>query len=131
MEMLKGRTIEKGQKVFVYKNLHKGCWSVKDVKSGLVLAHCEEIELENATFKVSEAGRQRVLREGRKNVHAGVVGYYTGNSFELQDIMKGMNMVTYNPHKFDSFRVKFLEQQKVESSPVVRMTSTAVFAKLY
>lgn len=71
-------------KVFVYFNLHRKLWSVKalDGKArGKVIAHCERVIVRGASFKVSEAGRQRVLREGRKNVHAGIVGEleaYTG-----------------------------------------------------
>lgn len=67
-------------KVFVYFNLHKKIWSVKALTGasrGRVIAHCSMVSLVNVEFRVSEAGRQRVLREGRKNVHAGVVGYLT------------------------------------------------------
>ena len=67
-------------RVFVYFNLHKKCLSVKALEGeskGRVIAHADSVELVNATFKVSQAGRQRVLRERRKNVHAGVVGTMT------------------------------------------------------
>ena len=62
---------------FVYANLHKACWSIKALNgpnAGRVVAHADKVVLQDATFKVSEAGRQRVLKERRKNVHAGVVG---------------------------------------------------------
>jgi hypothetical protein len=65
-------------KVFVYFNLHKKCFSVKaleGVNKGKVVQHTDNIVLLLPKFKVSEAGRQRVLREKRKNVHAGVVGW--------------------------------------------------------
>lgn len=129
MEMLKGRTIKKGQRVFVYKNLHKDCWSVKDVKTGLVLAHTQEIELTDCEFKVSEAGRQRVLNEKRKNVHAGIIGHYSGDTFSLEDIMKGMQTVSYNPYMAGHFRVRILGT-KITKSEVVRMTNKNVFAKM-
>lgn len=64
-------------KVFVYWNLHRGLWSVKALEGaqkGRVIARLGHLGLEDCEFKVSEAGRQRVLREGRKNVHAGIVG---------------------------------------------------------
>ncbi len=64
-------------KVFVYWNLHRKCWSIKSLAGtfkGKVFAHARELDLANVVFKVSEAGRQRVLREGKKNVHAGAVG---------------------------------------------------------
>jgi len=64
-------------KVFVYFNLRKRCFSVKALEGmykGRVIAHRDSLHLQDAEFKVSEKGRQRVIRERRKNVHAGVVG---------------------------------------------------------
>jgi hypothetical protein len=64
-------------KVFVYFNLHRKLWSVKALEGpnkGLVIGHASYLDLVNVTWKVSEAGRQRVLNEKKKNVHAGAVG---------------------------------------------------------
>ena len=66
-------------KVFVYFNLHRKLFSVKALEGpdkGKVIGHTTYLWLKDVTFKVSEAGRQRVLREKRKNVHAGVVGNF-------------------------------------------------------
>jgi hypothetical protein len=88
-------------KVFVYFNLHKKCWSLKNVKTGRVIGHRDEVFLSDCLLKVSEAGRQRVLREKRKNVHAGVQG------FETNVIPIGSSVeITYNPYKYNSFVVK-------------------------
>lgn len=65
---LRGRTVE------VYRNLHRGCWSVR--VGGLVALHTDAVHVEAATFKVSEAGRQRALREGARNVHATIRGIF-------------------------------------------------------
>ena len=46
-----------GRAVRVYFNLHTKKWSVQDYKSRIVLFHCDHIELENVTGRVSEAGR--------------------------------------------------------------------------
>ena len=65
-------------KVFAYRNLHRQCWSVKALEGplkGKVIYHASDITLAWCDFKVSKAGRQRVLREQKKNVHAGVQGY--------------------------------------------------------
>lgn len=64
-------------KVFVYFNLHKKLFSIKALEGsnkGRVIAHSSSVSLKDASCKVSEAGRQRVIKEKRKNVHAGVVG---------------------------------------------------------
>lgn len=61
-------------KVRVYWNLHQGCWSVQDARTRRVIGHATQLLVRDAKFNVSEAGRQRVLRERKKNVHAFVVG---------------------------------------------------------
>ena len=50
----------------------KGCWSVK--QGGLVKPHStdEPILLYDTELKVNRKGREKVLREKRKNVHAGI-----------------------------------------------------------
>lgn len=87
-------------KVFVYFNLHRKCFSVKaleGVNKGHVIDHANFVALEDVTFKVSEAGRQRVLLEKRKNVHAGVVGTL------VDKYIVGNQRVTYNPYKGSNF----------------------------
>lgn len=96
-------------KVFVYFNLHKKCFSVKALEGamkGRVIAHRHDVLLYDATFKVSEAGRQRVLREKKKNVHAGVCGTWDERPFDRQTIDQTIvigQAVMYNPYKYDSF----------------------------
>jgi hypothetical protein len=91
-------TYAHGQKVFVYFNLHKKLFSVRDHITGLVVGHTDMIALENVTFKVSEAGRQRVLREKRKNIHAGVMG-----TVKDLPVPQPEWDAYYNPYKYDSF----------------------------
>ena len=82
-------------KVKVYFNLRKKCFSVQH--KGLVVAHTDKISLKDVVFSVSEAGRQRVLREKRKNVHAYVIGFI--DKFQP---LKGSE-ITYNPYKWANF----------------------------
>lgn len=83
-------------RVFVYRNLHKKCFSVRNVETGLVIRHAETVLLADATFKVSEAGRQRVLRQKMKNVHAGVQGTLVdGDSPKRR---RKFNRARYNPY---------------------------------
>ena len=92
-------------KVFVYRNLHKNCWSVKALEGenkGRVIHHAQNVVLSECTFKVSEAGRQRVLRERSKNVHAGVVGQLV--RINTGDVYMPHSMpITYNPYKYSTF----------------------------
>jgi hypothetical protein len=55
-------------KVFIYWNLHKLCWSVRDQQTRRVFDHVTSVVLRDCKFKVSEAGRQRVLREKQKKI---------------------------------------------------------------
>lgn len=90
-------------KVFVYFNLHRKCWSVKALEGpmkGRVVQHADTLMLTDCVFKVSEAGRQRVLRERRKNVHAGVVGTLT---LALDGFIRDVKAVTYNPYRAGTF----------------------------
>jgi hypothetical protein len=91
-------------KVFVYYNLHKQCFSVKALEGenrGRVIAHRDIVPLTDAEFKVSPAGRARVLREQRKNVHAGVVGRWSMGWVRPRD--QEVVRVTYNPYVYSSF----------------------------
>jgi hypothetical protein len=88
---------KKKNKVRVYFNLHRKQLSVqsKTDKGWRVWLHADKITLEDVEFKVSEAGRQRVLREKKKNVHAFIEG-----NLVLDGIKKiePRTLVSYNPY---------------------------------
>ena len=105
----------------VYRNLHNDMWSIRNAATGLVIGHALLVKLVSAEFIVREAGRQRVLQEQRKNVHAFVEGglemWYGVNYKGRQDLMRyhgfasddfldgldGSTEVSYNPYKFGHF----------------------------
>ena len=113
-----------GQRVFVYRNLTRKCYSIRAMdgpQKGVVVGHANFIQLENCEFKVSEAGRQRVIRERRKNVHAGVIGdivfgsnwdVVTGQAYphiELEAPSKAFLTqpipILYNPYVYRKFQI--------------------------
>ncbi len=53
--------IDKSRKVYVYKNLHRNCYSVK--QDGLVKMHTDSVCLWDASLQVGTKGRERVLKE--------------------------------------------------------------------
>jgi hypothetical protein len=110
---IKNRTINPDKPVKVYWNLHRNCYSVQ--QNGLVVCHADKIELKNVTFKVSEAGRQRVLKERKKNVHAFVTGYLDEQFADRYHDIK----IVYNPYEYDSFRLWNNEDIPVLSSSAV------------
>ena len=91
--------IKKNRPVYVYKNLHKDCWSIK--QHGLVKAHIPKdhaIGLWDCYFHVDVKGREKVLREKRKNVHAFVRGYISNNCSPAV-----LDEIYYNPYKAKTF----------------------------
>jgi hypothetical protein len=83
------------QHVHVYFNLRTGLWSVRDPKTRKVIDHRHSLTLRGVRFVVSEASRQRVLRERRRAVHAWAVGTISEGT--------GTVRVTYNPYRCGTF----------------------------
>jgi hypothetical protein len=136
------------RKVKVYKNLHASrkasmaIYSVQDSKTRLVTDRVSAAFLTDVTFKVSQKGRQRVIREGRKNVHAFVVGELFGVSSaaeRLHNLLKsgswgstqGHNgrqwfSATYNPYKYETF-VDRKTEKPIHQSDLVYIGAEGVF----
>lgn len=85
--------------VRVYRNLLKKCWSVKDGRNPI--RHKVSLCLKNVRFRVWEGGRQRVLREQRKSVHAFAEGDLSDNWADAWSVCH--TQVTYNPYKCGAF----------------------------
>ncbi|ASZ75249.1 hypothetical protein PBI_MISSWHITE_83 [Mycobacterium phage MissWhite] len=114
-------------KVFVYFNLHRKMWSVRALegpKKGRVVLRTHYIVLRDVTGKVSEAGRQRVLREGRKNVHAGLVGQWEAG--DIATLTADTRQITYNPRKYETF-VYTDDESPFEGSDLAVLAHKAVY----
>lgn len=98
-QSFKGRKIDANKQVLIYKNLHNGLFSVK--QNGLVVAHVNSIVLKNGFFDVNQAGRNRVIKEKKKNVHAYVKGFIVSVNTVWQNEQK--RLVTYNPYNNEHF----------------------------
>ena len=88
-------------RVEVYYNLHKNVFSVRH--KGKVIAWGNRVTIENPQYVVREKGRQKVLEEGRKNVHAFVRGTLSDIDIFNQECLSMPKEVIYNPYKYDSF----------------------------
>jgi len=101
--------------VQVYRNLHKKCWSIR--QDGKVLVHAGYVILRNVEFKVQPAGRQKVLDEQKKNVHAYVKGYLISareSNRITEDIEWTCDVVSYNPYKHPYFTCGEFEVVRAE-----------------
>ncbi|MGG6294995.1 hypothetical protein ACQ4M4_11265 [Leptolyngbya sp. AN02str] len=94
-----------GLEVRVYRNLLFRTQRVMSVqtrqrKSWKLAGHTANIAIANVSFHVSEAGRQRVIREQCKNVHAWVQGLCVG---ETGLVSSNTISLTYDPYRDSSF----------------------------
>lgn len=92
---------------FIFRNLHhKGVvYSVRN-SEGRTIAHSNSVLIRNAKFVVQPAGLERVRREKKKFVHAGVRGEVVLDPIEAANIIKNMDQsktAYYNPYKTDHF----------------------------
>ena len=100
-----------GLKVMVYYNLHKKTFSVQ--YDGRIILYADYVKLKDVEFRVREGGRERVRKEMRKNVHAFVIGTlldYCQWPCENMPPETNNKVITYNPHKYDSFVRKDSEE---------------------
>ena len=119
--------------VEVYFNLHKKLFSVRSRMTGKVIAHVDKVSLCDPKFVVRKSGRDRVRREGKKNVHAFVKGKLLNPTEEtllgalevlIKVIKKGKD-VTYNPYKYESFVYADTEQPIDNADYAVLSVDTA------
>lgn len=103
--------------VKIYWNSNKNCFSV--LHKGKVVLHVNSFELFEVEYKVSEAGRQRVLREKKKNVHAYICGrlvdyVLSEQAPDLETFLKneGPLRIGYNPYANESFVAASLDRRE-------------------
>lgn len=108
-------------RVKVYRNLNRKevCYSLLGVDNphkGLVLGYAENIIISNPQLIVNQSGRNRAIKQHRRNVHAFVVGDIVGisrfqprfnrahiNDFsaikQWNDVHTNGTPISYNPYK--------------------------------
>ena len=120
--------IDYDKRLYVYWNLHKKTWSVR--QSGKIVGHSDLVFLKDCRFLVGKAGQERVRREGKKNVHAGVSGYLAMNAEFYNAVYHNTDrdcFVMYNPYKHDTF----VQRTGVCDDKYPIPVTVARFTKLY
>ena len=97
--------IDYSKPVRVFKNPSKGCYNI--MQGGMIKASARQIRLKDAEFLVRESGRQRMLENNKRNIHAYVVGElvdftHPDESDRALELIAGRNAY-YNPHRYSSF----------------------------
>jgi len=90
--------------VRVFKNLKHGCFSI--MQGGRICASARAVRLAEVELRVRAAGRERMLRERRRNVHAFAVGrlvdfVHPGEPRTLGPLAG--RRAYYDPYRFSSF----------------------------
>ena len=133
----------------VYRNLHNGKLSIRDAQTKHVLGHACRVYLHDSKFVVSQAGRERVVRERCKNVHAVVRGVLDKvgvfQSYRGRDItpyldeysifndggetpaLKRLYEIKYNPYKFTHFWREDIDEPVYEAG-LVRIMPESIHA---
>lgn len=86
-------------KYYIYKNLRTGGFSIR--YRGKVIDRLYTFSAIGVEFKINELGRQRVIKERQKNVHAFVVAdKYIAKNYPILkgDLLDNKGRVTYNPY---------------------------------
>ena len=123
---LKNETLEHGDRVEVYRNLHNNTFSVRLLRprlgrgghssglnprwrlKGKVIKHLENwmrVYLRDVKFAVQPAGQAKVRKEQKKNVHAFDRGTIVRGDNKFGETFKDecTQIVQYNPYDFDTF----------------------------
>jgi len=85
-------------KYYIYRNLRTGGFSVK--YRGIVIDRFQSAIAENVVFKVNRGGRELVLKNKQKNVHAYVV---VDKYIIIDNIIDHLEEIKYNPYKNSYF----------------------------
>jgi hypothetical protein len=108
------------KKVDVYWNLKCDKYSLLDRSTRRVCARKPQVRIQNAQLIVNPKGRDRVLREKRKNVHAFIRGEM---SEEWCEIPEDAIQIHYNPYRAPYWTKSDLKTEICEVAEVWCITS--------
>ncbi|MEM7404582.1 MAG: hypothetical protein AAF458_04775 [Pseudomonadota bacterium] len=96
--------IDTSRPVRVFRNWKRGCYSI--MQDGLVRASASAVRLDDVELLVRPSGRARMLKTGRKNVHAYAIGILI--DFVSVDERRELGefegrALFYDAHRFDAF----------------------------
>lgn len=75
----------------IYRNLIRSCWSVRE--GGRVIAHVPAIVLADVAMVVQPGARARLIRTGRREVHA----FCRGTLANIEGVPAGAVEIGYSP----------------------------------
>jgi len=122
----------------VYYNLHRHLWSCKCRSTGRVIRHAHTVVTPfSAKLVVREAGRQQVLREGRKNVHAFArvgdadTAYKVDGWEAFAKGLPGVVQVSYNPYRAGYFYDKATGDAVADVKSLIMLAPTGMHPQVW
>lgn len=112
--------LKSGQSVRIAYHAVKRCFSIRDAKTRKVIGYTDRIVLRNVCFLVSQAGRERVLKERVKHIHAYVLGLFEQDLQQLSRENEGCDdEAYYNPYNTVCFINKSTKEQLTYAELVI------------
>ena len=114
MNSFKNRKIDYDKPVYIYRCLNrKGhIYSIK--QNGVVVAHTEKFIVKNCNLVINKSGKERVIKEKIRNVHAFIKGYLG----DIDDVKNSFSWILkYNPFVNKGFT--FGEDKEVKKCEIV------------
>jgi hypothetical protein len=107
-----------GHPIRVYRNLNNGRMSLqsKQGSSWKVVGHVENCVISSVKFHIGESGRQKVIRERCKNVHAWGQGMLVA---EFDERVKAPVALSYNPYTDTTFKQRHTDNAIVQCQYLV------------
>ncbi|MFD1736095.1 hypothetical protein ACFSCX_05905 [Bacillus salitolerans] len=125
MEAFKNRMVTNGMQVDCYRNLHHGGFSIREAKSGKVLAHADQVTLSDCRFIVQQTGRRKTVEEQKKRVHAFVRGKFVHADQPRTEEMS--RVIYYNPYTNEHF-IDAETKEIVEHAPIVHFEGKVCYS---
>ena len=127
LKAFKQRKINYNKPVEIYRNLNNKEYRYSIRQNKLVVAHSNELKLRDCSFVVSETGRQRAVREQRKNVHAFVSGFLIKKNTPI--LGETQQEVFYDPFQFENF-INFETLKPIHAAKRVYFSVFGCFASI-
>lgn len=112
--------------IFVYRNLNKNCYSIK--QNNKVIAYANRLCLSNAEFIVRKSGRNLVLKTKQKNVHAFVKGFYSTSGMGTDAKRADLPVkIRYNPYECPYFYNTNHKNKELKGARFVILNENGIF----
>lgn len=121
IQPMPGRDPFAAQRVAVYKNLHRGAWSIRALDGphkGRVVAHAQAVALTDCHMHVNERAQRRIAAGAPREVHAWIAG-------RLSHVeLSAPQRLSYRPHQRAAF-VVVATGEPIWTAPAVIFTDAA------